>query len=270
MRQKEDNLAKKIKYYLKIWVLLSKDAFLVNTYRKSGFFIFFTGKTLRVMFSMFFIFYIMQGAKTLAGYDTNQVVFFFLTFTLIDALAQVLFRNVYTFRQVVVTGSFDLILSKPVNALFRVLLGGMDIIDLATIPLYLGVVVWWGTKLNPSLMGIILFFVLILNGLILAAAFHTFVVSFGIITFEIDHLVMIYRDIEGMARFPVDIYREPLKSVLTFVIPLGIMMTVPAKAFLGAISTAGLVTSFAVSFALFFLSLKFWNFSLKKYSSASS
>jgi ABC-2 type transport system permease protein len=261
---------KNVKRYLVIWYLMSKNTFLVNTHKKSGFFIFFLGKILRVLLSVFFIFYVMQGAKTLAGYTTNQVIFFFLTFTLIDALAQLFFRNVYTFRQMVVTGSFDLILSKPVNALFRILLGGMDIIDLATIPLYLGVLIWWGMKLGPSLYGYMVFCFLVINSLIIAAAFHTFVVSFGIITFEVDHLIMIYRDVENMGRFPIDIYREPLKSILTFVIPLGIMLTVPAKAFMGLVSFTSIAVSVLISSFLFYASLRFWNFSLKKYSSASS
>jgi len=40
--------------------------------------------------------------------------------------AQLLFRDVYRFRPKVVSGDFDLILVKPINPLFRVLLGGAD------------------------------------------------------------------------------------------------------------------------------------------------
>ena len=55
---------------------------------------------------------------------------------LIDVISQFLFREVYRFRPLVVSGEFDLVLVKPVSSLFRSLAGGADVIDLITIPPY--------------------------------------------------------------------------------------------------------------------------------------
>ena len=87
---------------------------------------------------------------------------------------------------------------------------------------------------------------------------------------ELGYGVMIYRDLTSLGRFPVDIYREPLRGFLTFLVPVGIMMTLPAKALMGLVNLQAVVLSFTLSFVLIFLSLKFWNFALTKYSSASS
>jgi len=261
---------KKLKKYLVVWGLMIRNVLSANLNKKVGFLIFFIGKMLRFVLAGLFVFYTLQGTKSLAGYDTDQVIFFYLTYMLIDALGQVFFRNVYSFRQIVVTGSFDLILSKPVNTLFRVLLGGMDIIDMGTTIFFLGTVVWWGARLSPNSAGIILYSLLIFNSLIIIAAFHILVVALGIITLEIDHTIMIYRDIESMGRFPIDIYKEPIKSIFTFIIPIGIMLTVPAKALMGLATAQVIVVSFIVSGVLLFLSIKFWGFALKRYTSASS
>jgi ABC-2 type transport system permease protein len=261
---------KLIKRYLYIWYLMTKATFLVNTKRKLGFLIFFIGKMLRFLLSFFFLFYVMRGSSHLAGYDGKQVIFFYLTFMFIDALAQVFFRNVYSFRQQVVTGGFDLTLTKPVNALFRVLLGGMDMIDIATLPFFLTVLIWWGIGLHPTVINSLLYLLMIANSIVLAMAFHIFVVATGIITFEIDHLIMIYRDVESMGRYPVDIYREPIKSVLTFFIPIGIMMTFPAKIFMGNMPYYFIVIAILVSGILLYFSLLYWRFALRRYSSASS
>ncbi|HTK03748.1 MAG TPA: ABC-2 family transporter protein, partial [Alphaproteobacteria bacterium] len=159
---------------------------------------------------------------------------------------------------------------KPVNALFRVLLGGPDPIDLITIPPIIFVVVWIGSTLNPDMLHTIYYVLLVINGLLIAAAFHIAVLAFGIITLEVDHLIMVYRDLSSMGRFPIDIYKQPLKGILTFIVPIGIMVTLPAKALAGLVSPLGIILSILIGVFVFFVSLKFWNFAVTKYTSASS
>jgi ABC-2 type transport system permease protein len=111
---------------------------------------------------------------------------------------------------------------------------------------------------------------LIVNAFVIATAFHIAILALAIITLEIDHTVMIYRDLTNLGKLPVDIYKEPLKSFLTYLVPIGIMMTVPVKALIGMISFIGVVGSVAIGCLSIFLALKFWRFALKKYTSASS
>ena len=92
----------------------------------------------------------------------------------------------------------------------------------------------------------------------------------AIITFEIDHSIMIYRDITNLGRFPVDIYKEPLRGILTYLIPVGVMITLPAKALMGFVSPLGVFLSLAFGIILITLSIKFWNHAIKQYTSASS
>jgi ABC-2 type transport system permease protein len=257
-------------YYLKIWWMMSKNAFLAFLQNRLAFFIFLTGKILRFVFFLGFLFFILKKTQTLAGYTLNQTIFFFLTFNLIDIVSQFLFREVYRFRPLVVSGRFDLVLIKPMSALFRVLMGGADVIDLVTIPPLVAAVFYVGRLLNPSMLHAAYYVLLIINGLLIATAFHIAVVSLGIITLEIDHTIMIYRDVGNLGKLPVDIYKEPLKAVITYLIPVGLMITIPAKALMGLVSPLGIVASFLFGITLLFGSLKFWNFALKYYTSASS
>lgn len=249
---------------------MSKNAFLAVLSQRIGFTIYLIGKILR--FSLFFVFiiFLLKGANSLAGYNLNQTLFFFLTFNLIDTISQFLFREVYRFRPLVVSGSFDLVLTKPVSALFRSLMGGADVIDFVTIPFLVMAVIYIGRLLSPSTLGTLYYVLLLFNGLILAAAFHIAVLALGIITLEIDHTIMIYRDLTSLARFPVDIYKEPLRGILTFLIPIGIMITFPAKALMGLASFWGVIWSCGLGGIFMFLAIKFWNFALTKYTSASS
>jgi len=261
---------KNLKKYFKIWLLMSKNSFLAVFNQRMALSIFLIGKILRFFFFFVFIIFLLKGTKSLAGYNLNQTLLFFFTFNLVDTISQFLFREVYRFRPLIVSGGFDLVLSKPVNALFRSLMGGADVIDLITIiPLTIATF-YIASLLNPSILHTTFYILLVLNGLIIASAFHIFVLGLGIVTLEIDRTIMIYRDLFNLGRFPIDIYKEPLRGIITFLIPIGVMVSFPAKAIMGLMTPMGILWSIVFVILTLFLSLKFWNFAFKKYTSASS
>jgi ABC-2 type transport system permease protein len=263
-------ITNKFSYYLRIWLMMGKNSFMIILNQKKLFALFLTGKFLRFIFFISFLYFLVIGSNNLAGYNVNQTIFFFLTFNLVDVTAQFLFREVYNFRNLVVSGDLDLILVKPISPLFRVLLGAPDAIDFVTLPPLIFVVGFMGSRLNPTTSQIFFYILLIINGLLISTAFHIAVLALGIITFEIDHTIMIYRDIVNLGKFPVDIYKQPLQGILTYLIPVGIMITLPAKALMGLASPWGILASFVLGILAILLSLKFWKYSLVKYSSASS
>ena len=81
---------------------------------------------------------------------------------------------------------------------------------------------------------------------------------------------MVFRDISSMARVPVDIYIDSIRALLTFVIPLAVAFTFPAKALLGLLNPTVIAISFLSSIIFLFASYRLWRFALTKYSSASS
>ncbi|OGM60386.1 hypothetical protein A3A75_04050 [Candidatus Woesebacteria bacterium RIFCSPLOWO2_01_FULL_39_10] len=264
------NISKRLILYLRIWLTMSRNSFMIYLNQKKILAIFLTGKILRFSFFVAFLYFLVVGSESLAGYSVNQTLFFFLTFSLIDSISQFLFREVYRFRTLVVTGDLDLILVKPINTLFRVLMGGADVIDLITLPPLFFAVWYVGIRLDPSTLQVFLYLLMILNGLFLATAFHIAVLALGIVTLEIDNTIMIYRDVTNLGRLPIDIYREPLRGILTYLIPVGVMITLPAKAFMGLVTPVGVFISFGLGIVVLSASLKVWGFALKKYSSASS
>jgi len=261
---------KKFKKYFKIWWMMSRNSFSVVLGQRLALSFFLIGKVLRFVFFFGFLYFLLLGNNTLAGYTSNQIIFFYLTFNLVDVITQFLFREVYNFRPMIVNGDFDLVLIRPISALFRVLMGGADVIDLITIPPLIIVTTYFGALLHPTFFQTILFFVLLINGFLIATAFHIIVLSFAIVTLEVDHTTMIYRDLTSLGRLPVDIYQQPLRAFLTYLIPVGIMITLPAKAAMGLVGTSGIFVAFLVGAISLLVAFRFWNYALTKYSSASS
>ncbi|MBI3486013.1 ABC-2 family transporter protein [Candidatus Daviesbacteria bacterium] len=257
--------------FFKIWWLLTSLSSQVALRSSFGAILFFVGKILRFGLFIAFILVLESKVKSIAGYSIWQMILFFSTFNLIDVTAQFLLREVYRFRSYIVRGEFDFILIKPLPPLFRSLFGGSDILDLPILILSIILIIISMTKVGDiNLTNILLFLLLTINGLIIALAFHIFTLGIGILTTEVDNTIMLYRDLTQMARFPVDIYRQPAQSLLTFVIPVGIMITFPPKALLGLLSPILIIISLTLGVVFLYLSLRLWNFGLKHYQSASS
>lgn len=265
-------MLKSLKKYLKVWYLMTTASFSSFLISRFAAVVLLSGKLLRFLFFLFFLYLLVGKTKTLGGYTLNQVVFFFLTFNLVDILIQLFLRGIYRFRPLVVSGNLDLILVRPINTLFRSLVCWTDLLDFITIvPLIIYLIIFLAQgQVAFSPIGILLYLLLILNAFILALAIHIIVAGVGVITYEVDNAIWLYRDISSMGRIPIDVYMEPVRSLLTFVLPVSVLMTFPAKALMGLLSWQWVVFSFLISGIFLWVSLRFWKYALTQYSSASS
>ena len=259
------------KKYLTVWWIFAFNSFQSQLTTRWAVFLFLITKLLRFSVFVLFILVLLSQTKVLAGYSLYQTLFFFLSFSLVDTLVQTIFREVYRFRPAIVNGTFDFYLIKPFNPLFRALVSGPDIIDLMLLIPLIGLVINFMGRLNITDAGDILVYVLLISvAFVVALSFHILVLSLAVLTTEIDHAILVYRDVTGMGRFPLDIYREPLRGLLTFALPVGIMMSFPAKALFGLLNPFLIAYSIIFAVIFFYFSLKVWNKALRNYSSASS
>ena len=256
--------------YLKVWWLFAASSIQAQMVMRWALVLLLVGKLLRFGIFTFFIVILLEKTKALAGYSLDETLIFFLSFNLVDVLAQLVFREVYRFRPAVLQGTFDFYLIKPYNALFRALTSGPDLLDFITLIPLIGAIVFFINRLSIDPHNLLIYFILIYVGFVIALSFHILVLSLAILTTEIDHALWIYRDIVSMGRFPIDIYREPIRGLLTFALPVGVMMSFPAKALLGLLSPVFIIYAVFFAVVFFFVSLWCWNYSLKQYSSASS
>jgi ABC-2 type transport system permease protein len=185
----------------------------------------------------------------------------------IDTLSQVLYRQVYSFRPLVVSGSLDTILLKPYHPFLKILVGGVDILDLFLLIPYTLIAIFFALKGQIVIFNLIAFLALFINALWIATSFHIIVLAIGVLTTDVDHTILIYRDMTSLGRFPMAIYKEPIKSFFTFIIPVGIMTSFPPQALLGALSPGSIGIAFVISSVLFGSSLILWNYALKQYQS---
>lgn len=259
-----------MKKYLRVWFLMSKNSLLRDFGSRLGLGLLLTGKVVRFSLFFAFLYFLLGSIDSLAGYTRQQVIFIFLTFNLVDILSQFLFREVYRFRPLIISGDFDLVLTKPIRPLFRSLMGGADFIDFLTLVPLLGILFYYARALEPSLVLTLAYALLVLNGIVLAAAFHIFILSFAVITLELDNLLWIFRELVGLGRVPVEIYATPMRLILTYIFPVASMIALPAKTLMGFTDLKAIIFACVLGAFGLLAALRFWKFALSRYTSASS
>src|SRR5258708_7003292 len=236
--------------YFRIWKRLAVMGFKIQTSHplsSSGYLL---GKFIRITFFLVFLVAIFKHTQALAGYSLEEAALFFLTFNIVDILAQLFFRGIYGIRGLIREGDFDYFLIQPVNVLYRVAFNTVDFLDVATvIPVF--VITYYVLKRIPGgiLPGRLMpYLLLCMNGMLIALAIHIAVAALAVLTQELENTIWIYRDVMTLGRFPSDIYSSKLQSVLTFVIPVAVMISFPVKALLGRLSPLWLCHSFFMAF----------------------
>jgi len=262
----------KLRTYYLVWKMTAANALQQTFINRYSNLLFLLGKLLRFGTGLFFLLLLKEQNVSVAGYSSDEVILFFLTYQIVDTISQVFFRGVYFFSQQVRRGEFDFALAKPINPLFRSLTGTPDINDTIFLVPTVIACIWLGYSLDVSITAtsLLLYVGLLLNSLLISTAIHILILSAGIITTDIDNLVWLYRDLSRLGQFPVTMYLVPLRFALFFLVPIGIMITVPSQVLLNHSPTISIAVASIFGVGFFLLSLKVWNWCLRKYSSASS
>lgn len=87
---------------------------------------------------------------------------------------------------------------------------------------------------------------------------------------RIENILQIFWAMFVAGRWPVTIYPDWLRFILTILVPIAFAVTVPAEAASGKITIETLSLAVLLAFALVFISRRFWLFGLKFYSGASA
>jgi ABC-2 type transport system permease protein len=260
-----------IKYW-RVWKQLMKNA--TNSYlsnRIDSLFYFF-GKVVRFVFFFILIVSLFRFTSSIAGYSKQEVIIFFLTFNLVDVIAQAIFRGIYTFSDEIKRGNFDFVLSKPINPLFYSMNKLADILDfvflIPIVVLLLHFLMIIGVAITP--VGALLYCGLFFVSLIIVSSIHILTAAASILMVENENLIWVYRESMTIGRFPPELFSLPIQFVFTFCLPVIIMIGFPVKALLGLLSWKMVLVALIYSIVLLSLSIFLWQKGLEKYSSASS
>ena len=217
---------------------------------------------------------IYSRIDTIAGWTRGQMIIFVGTFSMINALNMVIyFFGIVDLPGKIRRGDLDHYLTKPVNPLLRLTfenfnIGSIPLVVLSVIIISYGVSV---TGVEVSLLLGITYGIFVL---LMTLLWYNMMLILRTIPFFVFSATGIMRIEDRMLEFnfkvPGILYKGVFRIIFYFILPYGIMSTIPTQLITGSISETGLGIS-ALTVAVFtFFAIWFWNLGLRNYKSASS
>jgi ABC-2 type transport system permease protein len=182
--------------------------------------------------------------------------------------------NLDQLSQSIRDGTLDFTLLKPASSQFLVSFQRCVIWGMTDVALGIGIILYSLTRVaHESGIGagpLALFAVTLASGVVVLYCVWTMLATFAFWFVKIDNLTTLLHSFFGMGRFPVDAYPLWLRRVLTFVVPVALITTVPAEALSGKLASIVPLISVAVAAVMLWLSTRLWRLGLGQYTSASS
>ena len=218
--------------------------------------------------------FVVYGQRpTVAGWSFGEALMVTGFFTLLQAVLEgAINPGMALVVEQIRKGTFDFVLLKPKDAQFLVSTARVLPWRAANV-LTAGALFAYGfSRLGrgPSAADVAGAALLFLAATIILYSLWMLSVSLAFYVVKIDNLTFLFGAVFDSARWPASVFRGLLHVLFTFVVPLAVMTTFPAKALLGQASAREALGAAAAAVATFALSRAVWKRAIGRYTSASS
>ena len=212
---------------------------------------------------------IYKVSSGIPGWSLYEFVLFQGTLIIVIGFWHTLFAGLLGETIVAVKeGTFDKFLLKPLSSLAYVTSKGFDLEGIGEILAGIAVVTFALIKLKLFSLLLLPYLFLIILGILFEYALTIIAASLAFIFVKTWRLFEFISSIERFGRYPLGIYNDFLRIMLTFFIPVAAASYYPASVLLEkeVLLKIPLITIPVIIF--FTVSIFLWNFAMKKYSSA--
>jgi ABC-2 type transport system permease protein len=167
-------------------------------------------------------------------------------------------------------GTLDFVLLKPADAQFLVSTARFELFRAIDVVGGLALLAWALHALGrvPT-AGAVGWTVLLLGGAVgILYAMWILIVCLAFVVVKVDNLSYLFASIYDAARWPSSVFRGFWAIVFTFVVPLTLMTTFPARAILGKLDVASAVWALVASVVAMVVARVVWIRSIARYTSA--
>nr|WP_312292536.1 ABC-2 family transporter protein [Clostridium chromiireducens] len=263
-----------IRNYLKLYLHFVKNNIIAQMEYRANFILAMLTEVAFLFAKALYIIVLFSAGLSIKGLSPEQMLMFIGSYTLITGIMDaVFFPNIAAIPEYIRSGSLDMQLMKPVSSLFITAFNKFDI-GLGIPNVITGVVmivISWNLSSVPltitNILGY-LFFTLI--GSIVTFPILLIPVTFSFWMIKSDSLMDIIWAMWDFNNMPMNIYNKIIKIIGVFVLPIFLLTNFAPMFVLGILPKLYMIYAI-ISVPLFLgIAIFFWNFAVKRYSSASS
>jgi ABC-2 type transport system permease protein len=216
---------------------------------------------------------VFNGRQTVAGWDRPSALIVMGYFLAVRAVLEgTITPSLVDLVERIRTGSFDYVLLKPVDAQAMISASRyepwkvFDLIGAIAIMVYAFAEIGAPPSPGALALGIVLFG----SGVLATYALWILCAAASFWVVRLDNLMYLLSAIFDTARWPIQVFPGAWRIVFTYVIPIAIMTTYPARALLGELEASTALATVGGSAVLLVVSRIVWRTAIASYTSASS
>ena len=210
---------------------------------------------------------------TIGGWTLPEALIVLGLFNIFSGIIDTVLRpNVDQIVEHIRKGTMDFILTKPVNSQFMASLRQFVVWNLADVFLGFGVIFYALGRLDvtPSPLQVAIFGALLIAGVVIVYAFWMLLITLAFWFVRVGNIAELFSTFYTAGRFPVTVYPDWVRWLLTFIVPVAFLTTFPAASLLGRLTVTYALLSLGMAAGLLAASAAFWNYAVRHYASASS
>lgn len=224
--------------------------------------------------SVIFLLVIFRQVPTLAGWRQEEVFFIYGYFLYPYAIFGSIANGVWDFSdKYIVKGELDRLLLRPANALFQLILEGIELEPMLGLITGTAIMVWAGGALGLDLAWYdpLLLLVMTAGSTLVYLGIYLSLACIGFWYDGRTGLLSLMWNINNYGRYPVTIYNRILRIFLTWLFPFAFVGFYPAAALLRRESFLlwGLLTPL-IGLAIFGFAVFLWRSGIRRYHSTGS
>lgn len=266
---------KYIKYTLKTMSLFFKTSLKQIAIFRFDFFISVINSLLLVVGSVGGAIIVFNKVDTINGWDFYETLLVTAVFMFLQSIKNLFlapsFSSISGLGGELWTGSFDFTLLKPLPVQYYISVkdwAPLTVFD-TLISIVIFVIAIVEVKAALTIKGLILFVIMLIVALVILYSIML-ILTAGAFWYLGTPLLWIFDSLMETGRYPVKIYPVVFKFILTWIIPIGVVVTFPAEVLMGQLNIFEILLSIVIAVGLFIISSIFFKKSVNKYSSASS
>ena len=215
------------------------------------------------------LWFVASRTSVLAGWSAQGLVFLLGThFIVLGVIEVALYPSTVRFIEGIHDGSADLILLNPGPRLFLIGLSEVAFGPLTHVLLGVGITIATWLNAGGGLLRLAHYVMALALGVGTLAAWCYLIAGIGMMMRRGKGVLIVANQIlETVGRWPLGLHALPLQIVLTFVVPVGLAITVPANSFFESGQLVLLVVSFVGSVLL---AIGTWRMAVRSYIGAQS
>ena len=213
-----------------------------------------------------------KHAGAVGGWSFHQALGLYGVFLFFEELAfRVMTANIGALPEDIRTGSMDFVLLRPISSQWYVSTRRFPFTCVPNLLLALGIVVYAMARLGTlTPLNLALFVVLMGSGVLIMYGVWALLLTTAFWLVRVENITELFHAAFSTGRFPVTAFPGWLKLILTVVLPVAFITTVPAGAAVGQLDWSLALLSPVIALAVVSLSHLFWRQALRHYTSASS